>query len=43
MDATHYRWDDLPREGYRVTLIYRQRRVVCRLCGIRTEPSAWVR
>jgi len=30
-------WDDLPWAAHPVTLIYRQRRVVCRRCGIRTE------
>jgi len=30
-------WDDLPWAGHAVTLIYRQRRVRCRHCGIRTE------
>lgn len=30
-------WDDLPWAGHPVTLVYRQRRVDCRACGIRTE------
>jgi transposase len=30
-------WDDLPWGAHHVTLVYRQRRVVCRTCGIRTE------
>lgn len=30
-------WDDLPWASHRVTLVYPQRRVVCRCCGIRTE------
>jgi transposase len=30
-------WDDLPWAAHPVTLIYRQRRVQCRRCGIRTE------
>jgi transposase len=30
-------WDDLPGASYPVTLIYRERRVHCRRCGIRTE------
>jgi transposase len=30
-------WDDLPWAAHPVTLTYRQRRVVCRQCGIRTE------
>jgi transposase len=30
-------WDDLPWAAYHVTLIYRQRRLVCRSCGTRTE------
>lgn len=30
-------WDDLPWAAHPVTLVYRQRRVVCRRCGIRTE------
>ena len=30
-------WDDLPWAAHHVTLLYRQRRIVCRHCGIRTE------
>jgi transposase len=30
-------WDDLPWAAHPVTLVYRQRRVRCRHCGIRTE------
>lgn len=30
-------WDDLPWAGHPVTLVYAQRRVACRQCGIRTE------
>jgi transposase len=30
-------WDDLPWAAHPVTLVYRQRRVSCRRCGIRTE------
>ncbi len=30
-------WDDLPWAAHPVTLMYPQRRVVCRRCGIRTE------
>ena len=30
-------WDDLPWAAHPVTLVYPQRRVVCRHCGIRTE------
>ena len=30
-------WDDLPWAAPHVTLVYTQRRVVCRSCGIRTE------
>jgi hypothetical protein len=30
-------WDDLPWAAHRVSLIYPQRRVRCRTCGIRTE------
>lgn len=36
-DAKERTWDDLPWAGYRVTLVYRQRRVYCSTCGIRTE------
>jgi transposase len=30
-------WDDLPWAAHPVTLVYRQRRIICRRCGIRTE------
>jgi len=30
-------WDNLPWAAHPVTLIYPQRRVICRRCGIRTE------
>jgi transposase len=30
-------WDDLPWAAHPVTLVYRQRRIICRLCGTRTE------
>jgi transposase len=30
-------WDDLPWAAHPVTLVYPQRRIVCRQCGIRTE------
>jgi transposase len=30
-------WEDLPWAAHPVTLVYRQRRVSCRRCGIRTE------
>jgi transposase len=30
-------WDDLPWAAHAVTVVYAQRRVVCRHCGIRTE------
>ena len=30
-------WDDLPWATHHVTLVYRQQRLVCRHCGIRTE------
>jgi transposase len=36
-DAKWRNWDDLPWGPYRVTLRYRQRRLNCRQCGIRTE------
>jgi transposase len=34
-------WDDLPWAEHRVTLVYQQRRVYCRACGIRTERVAF--
>ncbi len=36
-DAKWRTWNDLPWGPYRVTLRYRQRRLRCRQCGIRTE------
>jgi transposase len=36
-DAKERWWDDLPWAEHPVTLIYLQRRVRCRTCGIRTE------
>ena len=30
-------WDDLPWAAHAVTVVYAQRRVVCRPCGVRTE------
>lgn len=36
-DARERTWDDLPWAAHPVTLVYRQRRVRCRTCGIRTE------
>ena len=30
-------WEDLPWAAHHVTLVYAQRRLVCRSCGIRTE------
>src|SRR5262249_57528415 len=30
-------WDDLPWAAHHVTLVYPQRRLICRHCGIRTE------
>jgi transposase len=30
-------WEDLPWAAHHVTLVYRQRRIICRHCGIRTE------
>jgi transposase len=35
--ANERSWDDLPWASHRVTLIYLQRRLRCRHCGIRTE------
>ncbi len=34
-------WDDLPWAAHPVTLVYAQRRVRCRRCGIRTERIAF--
>ena len=39
-DHAERTWDDLPWAEHRVTLVYRQRRVYCRMCGIRTERVA---
>jgi transposase len=36
-DRAERTWDDLPWAEHPVTLVYQQRRVVCRTCGIRTE------
>jgi transposase len=36
-DRAERTWDDLPWAEHRVTLVYQQRRVCCRTCGIRTE------
>jgi transposase len=36
-DAKERTWDDLPWAAHPVTLVYRQRRLRCRACGIRTE------
>lgn len=36
-DAKERTWDDLPWAEHPVTLVYRQRRLRCRTCGIRTE------
>jgi transposase len=36
-DATRRTWRDLPWALHPVTLVYAQRRVICRACGIRTE------
>ena len=35
--ARDWTWADLPWAAHPVTLVYRQRRVICRRCGIRTE------
>jgi transposase len=40
-DRAERTWDDLPWAEQRVTLIYSQRRVDCRTCGIRTERVAF--
>jgi transposase len=39
-DTKERTWDDLPWADHPVTLVYQQRRVVCRRCGIRTERVA---
>jgi len=36
-DAKPRTWDDLPWAAHRVTVIYLQRQLRCRVCGIRTE------
>lgn len=40
-DAKVRTWDDLPWAEHPVTLVYAQRRVCCRTCGIRTERVAF--
>src|ERR1700674_15205 len=40
-DTKQRTWDDLPWAEHRVTLVYAQRRVSCRTCGIRTERVAF--
>lgn len=40
-DRRERTWDDLPWAEHRVTLVYEQRRVQCRTCGIRTERVAF--
>lgn len=40
-DRAERTWDDLPWAEHRVMLIYCQRRVDCRTCGIRTERVAF--
>lgn len=40
-DATARTWEDLPWAAFPVTLVYRQRRLVCRQCGIRSERVAF--
>jgi transposase len=40
-DRVERTWDDLPWAEHHVTLIYHQRRVSCRTCGIRTERIAF--
>ena len=40
-DIKQRTWDDLPWAEHRVTLVYPQRRVSCRTCGIRTERVAF--
>ena len=40
-DAKPRMWDDLPWAAHHVTVIYRQRRVYCQACGIRTERIAF--
>jgi hypothetical protein len=40
-DRAERTWDDLPWAEHRVTLVYQQRRIYCRTCGIRTERIAF--
>jgi transposase len=40
-DRTERTWEDFPWAEHRVTLVYRQRRIYCRTCGIRTERIAF--
>ena len=40
-DANPRIWDDLLWAAHHVTVIYRQRRVYCQACGIRTERIAF--
>ena len=40
-DRAERTWDDSPWAEHRVTLVYEQRRVYCRTCGIRTERVAF--
>jgi hypothetical protein len=40
-DSKPRTWDDLPWAEHRVILVYAQRRVWCRTCGIRTERVAF--
>jgi transposase len=40
-DTKERTWDDLPWADHAVTLVYPQRRIVCRRCGIRTERLAF--
>src|SRR5438034_2786903 len=39
-DRADRTWDDLPWAAHRVTLVYQQRWIYCRTCGIRTERVA---
>jgi transposase len=40
-DQAERTWDDLPWAEHRVTLVYQQRRIYCRTCGVRTERIAF--
>jgi transposase len=40
-DRAERTWDDLPWAEHRVMLVYQQRRIYCRTCGIRTERVAF--